>query len=44
VIAGAVVFGHLPNPMALAGILLIVASGLAVVLLDARPGRPAPVA
>jgi drug/metabolite transporter (DMT)-like permease len=44
VIAGSVVFGHLPNPLALAGILLIIASGLAVVLLDARPGRPAPVA
>lgn len=44
VIAGVVVFGDLPNGLALAGIALVVASGLAVVLLDARSRRPAPLA
>ena len=44
VISGLVVFGHLPNPLAIAGIALVVASGLAVVLLDERRRRPAPVA
>jgi drug/metabolite transporter (DMT)-like permease len=44
VIAGVVVFGELPNGLALIGIALVVASGLAVVLLDARGRRRAPVA
>ena len=44
VISGLVVFGHLPNPLAIAGILLVVASGLAVVLFDDRRRRPAPAA
>ena len=44
VISGLVVFGELPNALAIAGIALVVASGLAVVLLDARRRRPAPVA
>ena len=44
VISGLVVFGHLPNALALAGILLVVASGLAVVLFDDRRRRPAPAA
>ncbi len=44
VIAGIVVFGNLPNPLALAGILLVMASGLAIVLLDTRNRRPTPVA
>ena len=43
-ISGSLVFGALPNPLALAGIALVVASGLAVVLLDERSRRPAPVA
>ena len=43
-ISGLVVFGHLPNALALGGILLVVASGLAVVLLDDRRRRPAPAA
>ncbi len=42
VIAGVVVFGDLPNGLALSGIALVVASGLAVVLLDARRRRPEP--
>jgi drug/metabolite transporter (DMT)-like permease len=44
VISGLVVFGHLPNALALGGILLVVASGLAVVLIDDRRRRPAPAA
>ncbi len=44
VVSGVVVFGHLPNRLALAGIALVAASGLAVVLLDERRRRPAPVA
>lgn len=43
VISGVVVFGHVPNLMAASGIVLIIASGLAVVLLDERRRRPAPV-
>ncbi|MFO1208372.1 MAG: DMT family transporter [Amaricoccus sp.] len=43
-LSGLVVFGDLPNPLALAGIALVTASGLAVVLLDTRGRRPAPVA
>jgi drug/metabolite transporter (DMT)-like permease len=44
VISGVLVFGHLPNRLALAGILLVSASGLAVVLLDERRRRLAPAA
>ena len=43
VISGVLVFGHLPNRLALAGIALVAASGLAVVLLDGRR-RPVPAA
>ncbi len=43
-ISGLLVFGELPNPLAIAGIALVVASGLAVVLLDQRGRRPAPIA
>lgn len=43
VVSGLLVFGHLPNRLALAGIVLVAASGLAVVLLDGRR-RPAPAA
>jgi drug/metabolite transporter (DMT)-like permease len=39
VIAGLVVFGDLPNPVALLGIAVIVASGLAIVLLDRHTQR-----
>ena len=38
VAAGAIVWGALPNPLALAGIALIVASGVAIVLLGQRGG------
>jgi drug/metabolite transporter (DMT)-like permease len=44
VMSGVIVFGHLPNRLALAGILLVVASGLAVVHLDGRRRRLSPVA
>ena len=44
VIAGVLVFGQIPNPLALGGIVLVIASGLAVVLLDQRRPRPSPVA
>lgn len=44
VISGLLVFGHLPNALAIGGILLVVASGLAIVLLDERRRRPAPAA
>jgi drug/metabolite transporter (DMT)-like permease len=44
VLSGALVFGQLPNPLALAGIALVTASGLVIVWLDARPRRPVPVA
>ena len=39
VISGIVVFDELPNPLALLGIAVIVASGLAIVLLDGRKAR-----
>ena len=42
VISGVIVFEQLPNPLALAGILLVVASGIAVVLVDQRQRRPLP--
>ncbi len=44
VISGVIVFGHMPNRLALAGILLVCVSGLAVVLLDERRRRPVPAA
>ena len=40
VISSLLVFGQLPTPAALGGILLVVASGVAVVLLDSRAARP----
>ncbi len=43
-VSGLLVFGALPNPLAIAGIALVVASGLAIVLLDQRSRRPVPVA
>jgi drug/metabolite transporter (DMT)-like permease len=43
VISGIVVFGQLPNPLALGGIVLVMASGVAIVLLDwRRRGAPPP--
>jgi drug/metabolite transporter (DMT)-like permease len=39
VVAGVLVFRELPNPLALTGIAVIVASGLAILLLDRRPTR-----
>jgi drug/metabolite transporter (DMT)-like permease len=36
VVAGLVIFGEMPNPLALAGIATIVASGLGIVLMDRR--------
>jgi len=42
-ISGLVVFGHLPNPLAIAGIVLVVASGLLIVLIDGRKRRLVPV-
>lgn len=44
VISGLVVFGQFPNTLALAGIALVVASGLTVVLIDNRRRKLAPVA
>lgn len=44
VISGIVVFGQLPNALALGGIGLVVASGLAIVVLDERKRRLMPVA
>ncbi|WP_423067511.1 DMT family transporter [Devosia sp. CN2-171] len=44
VVSGLVVFGQLPNWLALCGIVLVVASGITVVLLDERRRRLAPVA
>ena len=40
VCTGFFVFGTLPNPLAIAGIVLIVASGVAVVLVDASRRKP----
>jgi len=37
--SGLIVWGALPNPVALAGIALIAISGVAIVLLDKRQGR-----
>ncbi|MDQ0470023.1 DMT family transporter [Labrys wisconsinensis] len=39
VVSGLVVWHELPNPLALGGIALIVASGVAIVVLDQRRGR-----
>ena len=39
VISGLLVFGQLPNTLAICGILLVVASGLAIVSLDERKRR-----
>ena len=39
VVAGVVVFGAVPNALALAGIALIAGSGVAIVLLDQRRGE-----
>ncbi|HEV7254020.1 MAG TPA: DMT family transporter [Mesorhizobium sp.] len=44
VLSGVLVFGHLPNGLALAGIALIIGSGVAVVMLDQRQRRLAPAA
>lgn len=44
VISGLLVFGQFPNRLAMAGILLVVGSGLAVVMLDQRRRRPTVVA
>lgn len=43
VISGLLVFGHVPDPLAIAGIALVVGSGLAIVLLNERKRRLAPV-
>jgi drug/metabolite transporter (DMT)-like permease len=43
VFSGLAVFGQFPNAMAVLGILLVVASGLAIVLIDERKRRLAPV-
>jgi drug/metabolite transporter (DMT)-like permease len=43
VVSGLLVFGHLPNTLAISGIVLVVVSGLAIVLLDERKKRLAPV-
>lgn len=39
-LSGAVVFGDFPNVVALSGIVLVVASGLAIVMLDRRKSDP----
>jgi drug/metabolite transporter (DMT)-like permease len=44
VISGLVVFGQFPNALAISGIVLVVVSGVAVVLLGERARRLAPVA
>jgi drug/metabolite transporter (DMT)-like permease len=43
-LSGLLVFGDVPNALALAGMALIMAAGLAVVLLEGRTrtGKPAP--
>lgn len=43
VLSGLAVFGHVPDALAIAGIGLVVASGLLIVLLDGRRRRLAPV-
>jgi drug/metabolite transporter (DMT)-like permease len=44
VISGVIVFGYLPNRLAIAGILLVLVSGLAVIHLDGRRRRLSPAA
>jgi drug/metabolite transporter (DMT)-like permease len=44
VLSGLVVFGQFPNTLAISGIVLVVAAGLTIVLLDERKRRLAPVA
>lgn len=44
VLSGLVVFGQFPNLMAISGIVLVVAAGLTIVLLDERKRRLVPVA
>lgn len=39
VVAGVIIWSELPNALALAGIALIIASGIAIVMLDQRRGR-----
>jgi len=39
VVAGVLIWGQFPNALALAGIALIIASGIAIVMLDQRKGR-----
>jgi drug/metabolite transporter (DMT)-like permease len=43
-VSGLLVFGNLPNMLAIGGIVLVVASGLAIVLLDRRKYKPMPAA
>ena len=44
VISGVAVFGELPNALALVGMMLVIGSGLAIVLIDERKRRLVPVA
>ncbi len=44
VLSGLVVFGQFPNGLAISGIVLVVAAGLAIVVLDERKRRLVPVA
>jgi drug/metabolite transporter (DMT)-like permease len=44
IVSGLVVFGEFPNALAVTGIVLVVATGLAIVLLDRRRMKPRPVA
>jgi drug/metabolite transporter (DMT)-like permease len=39
VLSGLIVWHELPNPLAFSGIALIIASGVAIVILDQRRGR-----
>lgn len=43
-VVGAVVFGTWPNTLAIAGMMLVITSGLAIVIFDHRRMRPAPAA
>ncbi|MCA3555235.1 DMT family transporter [Aestuariivirga sp.] len=43
-LSGILVFGQFPNMLAIAGMTLIMASGLAIILLEGRRGRPVPAA
>jgi drug/metabolite transporter (DMT)-like permease len=44
IVSGLVVFGEFPNAMAVAGIVLVVTSGLAILLIERRRMRPKPTA